>query len=103
MLRRAGTSLIEVIVALAMSALVFAAATSSLLQQQRTSLRVRSTTAADEQLRSATNLVAHELAHLDPLAGDIASGEARDTSIQLRATIAAGTACMTDIGGATTR
>ncbi|CAN5365697.1 hypothetical protein BH09GEM1_BH09GEM1_26500 [soil metagenome] len=93
MLNRRAASLIELLVALTLGSIVLAAATSSVLRQQRTHERIASVAASDVQLRTATTLLASQLSFIDAAAGDPAAGEARDTALQLRATIAVALAC----------
>lgn len=101
MLRRRAASLLELLVALVLTALVLGTATSSALRQQRVHARIRSVSGADAQLRAATLVLAGQLALLDPLAGDLAAGEAADSALQFRATIATSLACGTETGSAT--
>lgn len=91
MLSRRGTSLPELVVALALAGVILAAATGSLLRQQRTAALLRAGGRADGQLRTAMALVGGRLAlHA---ADDIVAAEARDSSLQLRAAVAAGVSC----------
>jgi len=92
-LRRAGFTLVELLVALALGGIVLAAAASSMLRQQRGVRRVEGLTGAELQLRPVLGLFTDELSRLDASAGDIAPGQASDSSLQLRAVVAASLAC----------
>ena len=91
--RRPGASLVELIVALALSAVVLGTAASSVLRQHRTTRVVTGEAASTAQLRAATGALSAELAVLGGGGGDIVPGEARDTAIQLRALVSSGVAC----------
>ena len=96
MLRRPAFTLAELLVAMSLAGIVLAAATASLLRQQRSHARVLSVTDGDAQTRAAMLVVASQLALLDPRAGDLAPGEAADSAIQFRALIASSIACSTE-------
>jgi hypothetical protein len=96
---RQGATLAEVLVALTLGAVVLAAGTSSLVRQQRTASRLRGSAMGSAQLRAATGALAAELSALTQ--GDLASGEARDTAIELRSFVAGGIACEDALGRAT--
>jgi prepilin-type N-terminal cleavage/methylation domain-containing protein len=98
---RAGLTLAELLVALALSGIVLGTATSSLLRQQRTAFVVSGSAAAAAQLRAATGALVAELAPLAAGSGDLVAGEASDTTIGLRALVASGAACDDDVGRAT--
>jgi prepilin-type N-terminal cleavage/methylation domain-containing protein len=98
MLMRRGMSLVELLVALTLAAIVLGAATTSLLRQQRTHLVIRSAASADLQRRAALGVLASQLAGLDAAAGDLVTGQITDTAIQVRAPVAASIACATGIG-----
>ena len=98
MLRRAGTALLELLLALALAGAVLSIATSSLLRQQRVHARIRGQAGSDRQLHAATMVLAGQLADLDVAAGDIASGSASDTALQFRATVGTSFACETSTG-----
>jgi type II secretory pathway pseudopilin PulG len=91
-LRRGGTTLVELLVALALCAVLLAAASGSLLRHQRSAHRVGALAAAESQTRHALRLLAGELAALDPAAGDIAPG-ATDSTLELRAVVASALVC----------
>lgn len=90
---RGGTSLVELLVALALAGIVLGAATGSVLRQQRATTQVTRSTAAEAQLRPMLGIVPAELASLSPFAGDLATGQASDTSLQLRAVVAVAVQC----------
>jgi prepilin-type N-terminal cleavage/methylation domain-containing protein len=101
MLSRRGVTLVELLVALALAALVLGTATTSALRQQRSHATIISTVGADAQIRAATQVLAGQLALLDPLAGDLMPGEAEDSVVQIRAPVAVSIACQKEIGAAT--
>jgi hypothetical protein len=92
-LKRAGTSLAELLAALALGGIVLTVAASSMLRQQRGARWVEGLTGAELQLRPVMRLLADELSDLDASAGDVAAGQASDTSLQLRAVVAASLTC----------
>jgi len=98
MLRRPGTALLELLLALALAGTVLSIATSSMLRQQRVHTRIRGQAGSDRQLHAATMVLAGQLADLDAEAGDIASGSASDTALQFRATVGTSFACETSAG-----
>lgn len=93
MLRRRGGSLVEVLVALILFAIVMASATGSVLRQQRTTTALVSLGQGTAQLRAASGLLPAQLALLAPTTDDIVSGEASDSALQLRVAVATGIAC----------
>ena len=95
MLSRTGTSLAELLVALTLAGVVLAAAASTTLRQQRGTRWVGALTGAESQVRPVTRLLPDELATLDATAGDVAAGEASDSSLQLRVVAASSLACDT--------
>jgi hypothetical protein len=92
-LRRAGSSLVELLVALTLASVVLAAATGSLLRQQRAARWVGVLGAAESQTAHAVRLVPEELALLDAAAGDIVAGQASDSTLELRAVVASAVTC----------
>jgi hypothetical protein len=90
---RRGTSLAELVIALALTGLVLAAASGSLLRQQRGFRWIGELVGAESQLRPLAQLLPAELALLDPAAGDLAAGQASDSTIQIRAAIANSLSC----------
>jgi type II secretory pathway pseudopilin PulG len=90
---RPGASLVELLVALTVTAVVLAVATGSLLRQQRTSSALHATGAANAQLRAGTSLLPAQLALLSPATSDLAVGQIRDTALQFRSAIATGVSC----------
>ena len=93
MLTRAGSSLVELLVALGLAAVLLAAATGSMLRQQRSTHWVNAFGAAESQAGHAVRLLPEELALLDAAAGDVVPGQASDTTIELRAVVASAVAC----------
>ena len=86
-------TLAELLVALSLGGVVLAVAASSMLRQQRGVRWVEGLSGAELQLRPVLRLFADELSVLDASAGDIAPGQASDSSLQLRAEIAASLTC----------
>ncbi|MEO7711883.1 MAG: prepilin-type N-terminal cleavage/methylation domain-containing protein [Gemmatimonadaceae bacterium] len=95
---RLGVTLVELLVALTLAAIVLGSATSVLLRQQRTGAALGSSVATDAQLRGAAGALAAELSVLSASAGDLQAGEARDTALQLRSLVTRGVACDDGIG-----
>ena len=90
---RRGFTLAEITLALVLGALVLGlVSTVGSHLQQRLALQA-DRLSAREQLTSAAELLPIDLRGLSPNSGDIADGEARDSSIQLRATIANAVVC----------
>lgn len=86
-------SLVELLVALALGGVVVTAAASSMLRQQRGVRWVEGLTGAELQVRPVMRVLVDELSSLDPSAGDIAPGLASDSTLQLRAVVAASLTC----------
>ncbi|HET7189587.1 MAG TPA: prepilin-type N-terminal cleavage/methylation domain-containing protein [Gemmatimonadaceae bacterium] len=99
--RRRGATLVELVVALTLTAVVLGAAASSVLRQHRTARVVSGEAATTAQLRAATGALSAELSVLSRAAGDIVPGEARDSALELRSLVAAGVACDDAVGSAT--
>jgi hypothetical protein len=92
-LTRSGTSLAELLVALALGGIVLTIAASSMLRQQRGARWIEGLSGAELQLRPVMRLLADELSDLDASAGDVAPGQASDSSLQLRAVVATSLTC----------
>ena len=92
-LKRAGMSLAELLVALAVGGIVLAVAGGSMLRQQRGARWVEGLTGAELQLRPVLRLLTDELSVLDASAGDIAAGQASDSALQLRTVVSASLSC----------
>jgi hypothetical protein len=92
-LRRTGTSLVELLLALALTALVLGAATSSLLHQQRGARWAGALGGAESQMRPLVQIRPGDPPPLDAGAGDIVSGAATDSTMQIRAVVASSLAC----------
>jgi hypothetical protein len=90
---RPGSTLAELLVALALTAIVLGAASASVLRQQRISSTLTGTVASESQAQAAAMILSSGLAGLAPSAGDLSPGGARDSSLQLRAAILTGFAC----------
>ncbi|MDB4881968.1 MAG: hypothetical protein JWL95_734 [Gemmatimonadetes bacterium] len=90
---RPGTSLVELVIALALTGLALAAASASLLRQQRGFRWVGEVAGAESQMRPLAHILPAELALLDAAAGDLAAGQASDSTLQIRAAIASSLSC----------
>ena len=93
MLTRRGVTLVELLVALALGGIVLGVATGSLLRQQRTVRWIDGLSGAEVQARSVLRLLADELEPLDAGAGDFAARQASDSSLEVRAVVAASLSC----------
>lgn len=100
-LRRSGLTLVELVVAVVLAAIILGAATASSMRQQHSHAGILSTTDTDAQIRAATLVLAGQLELLDPLAGDLVQGEAEDTAMQVRAPVAQSLACRREVGAVT--
>jgi type II secretory pathway component PulJ len=92
-LSRRGTTLVELLVGLVLSAVLLGVASSSLLRQQRSSRWIGASSAGESQVRHVARLLSGELALLDAASGDVAAGQASDSSLELRAVVASALAC----------
>lgn len=101
MLTRRGVTLVELLVAMTLAAVLLGAASSSLAQQRRSSELHTARVRAESQVRAGIGELQVALEGLSPAAGDLAAGEARDTAIQLRTVIASAIACDSAVGQAT--
>ena len=95
-----GASLVELLVALTLAAIVLGTATSTVLRQWRTTSELGGAAVREAQLRAATGALAAELSALAAASGDLVAGEARDTALQLRTLVAADMACDQAVGSA---
>jgi type II secretory pathway pseudopilin PulG len=95
-----GTTLVELVVALTLGAIVLGTAAGSVVRQQHGARRVVGMAAGAAQSRAVSSLVPAELADLVPSAGDLVAGQARDTALQLRVPIATGVSCDSAVGRA---
>ena len=93
MLKRSGATLVELLVAITMAAVVLGAGSTLLVRQRRDSADASVRAGAESQLRAALGAVPSALQDLSPSAGDLTAGEARDTALQIRAVVASGVAC----------
>lgn len=98
MLKRKASTLVEMLVALTLAAIILAAATSSVLRQQHTHERIAIVSGSDMQIRGGSAVLANQLSYIDAAAGDLSAGALRDTAIQFRATVAVALACQRSAG-----
>jgi prepilin-type N-terminal cleavage/methylation domain-containing protein len=96
--RRRGHSLIEIVIALALLALVLSAVVGTTVRTWRSHLRFGLRADARAQLQAATHAIAHDLRGLSGAAGDITSAAARDSAIELRTIVGQGAVCDTTRG-----
>ena len=101
MLRRPGTTLLELLVAMMLAAVILGAASSTLVRQRRSTSAQAMRVRAESQLRAALGELEVALDGLSPAAGDLVAGEARDTALQLRTVVASAVACDSTMGYAT--
>jgi prepilin-type N-terminal cleavage/methylation domain-containing protein len=92
-LRRAGTTLIELLVALTLAAVLLGAATGSMLRQQRAARWVGVLGAAESQAAHVVRFLPDELTLLDARAGDVVPSQASDSTLELRAVVASSVTC----------
>lgn len=97
---RPGTTLVELVVAITLAAIVLATAVSSVLRQQRTARHLAGRAAGGAQAGAISSLLLSDLGDTEPAIGDIVPSEARDTSLQLRASIVTGPSCDSAVGRA---
>jgi prepilin-type N-terminal cleavage/methylation domain-containing protein len=97
--RRGGVTLVELIVALAISGVVLSLITSISVRQQRIYADLADAAALSGQLREAAAILPTDLRGAASSSGDIRSGEARDTAIEFRGTIASAVVCDTTASG----
>jgi prepilin-type N-terminal cleavage/methylation domain-containing protein len=90
---RGGFTLVEVSIALVLAALVLGLVFAVGRRLGKQSSGEAERLAVSEQLMAAAEVLPIDLRGLSPLGGDIASGEARDSSLQLRQTIANALVC----------
>jgi prepilin-type N-terminal cleavage/methylation domain-containing protein len=93
---RRGVTLIELIVALVVGGVALALVATIAVRQQRLYADIADRAALAGQLRQAVSILPIDLRGASSTAGDIR--EARDTSIELRATIASAVVCDTAAG-----
>jgi len=90
---RRGLTLVELCIALTLGSIALCTVTAIGVRQQRLHFALAQRLAGGRPLRHAAQILPIDLRALDPSQGDIAAGEARDTSIQIRATVAGGVLC----------
>jgi len=98
--RRAGFTLPELLIALACASVVCAAIAAIALRQQRLFVELADNAAVTGRLREVIATLPIDLRAVSPAAGDIR--EARDTALEIRATIASAVVCDT-VGGVSGR
>lgn len=94
---RRGVTLVELIVALVVAGVVLALVASISVRQQRVYGDLADAAALSGQLREAAAILPIDLRGVG--AGDIRNGEARDTAIEIRSTIASAIVCDTTTSG----
>ena len=92
-MRRAGFTLAELLIALACASVLFAITASIALRQQRLFAELADNAAATGRLREVIATLPIDLRGVSPAAGDIR--DARDTSLEVRSTIASAVVCDT--------
>jgi hypothetical protein len=90
---RPGLTLVELCIALTLGSLALCTITVIGARQQRLHLALAQRLAGARQLRHAAEILPIDLRAIDASEGDIVAGEARDSSIQFRATVAGGVIC----------
>jgi prepilin-type N-terminal cleavage/methylation domain-containing protein len=100
-LERRGATLVELIVAMTLAAVVLSAATGTFVRQRRGASSHGVRARSESQLRAALGELQSALGGVLPSAGDLVEGEARDTAIQLRTLVASAVACDSGAGQAT--
>ena len=98
---RRGATLLELLVAMVLAAVLLGAASSTLVRQRRSASGQATRVRAESQVRAALGELEVALDGLSPAAGDLVAGEARDTALQLRTVIAGAVACDSTMGQAT--
>lgn len=100
-LPRRGATLVELVVAMSLAAVILGAASSTLVRQRRDADSHASRVRAESQVRGALGGLQAALEGLSPEQGDLAPGGARDTALQLRTVVASAVACDSDAGRVT--
>ena len=95
MLRR-GSALLELLVTMAMMAVVGALAASAVAQQARVQGHVAAAATHRIQVQEALLPVARDIGSVSARGGDIPPGAARDSTLTIRATVATGLVCALD-------
>jgi prepilin-type N-terminal cleavage/methylation domain-containing protein len=90
---RRGFTLAEIVVTLSLAAIVLGLVSSIGIRLQRRLLAESDRVVAQDQLASAAEVLPIDLRALSPAGGDIAPGEARDSSIQIRGIITNAIVC----------
>jgi len=90
---RPGLTLVELCIALTLGSLALCTITAIGARQQRLHFALAQRLAGARQLRHTAEILPIDLRAIDASEGDIVAGEARDSSIQFRATVAGGVIC----------
>ena len=90
---RSGFTLFEMTVVLVLIGLVLGLISAIGTKLQRQLHETLAHVATAEELSSAAAILPLDVRSLSPLAGDIRAGEARDTSLEIRVTVASGVIC----------
>jgi len=97
---RRGVTLIELLVTMTVGGIALALVTLLCVRQQRVVSDLAQASAVSAQLRDAGTILPIDIRALAPASGDIR--EARDTSLEIRATVASGVVCDTTSGAGVT-
>jgi len=97
-LSRRGATLLELMVAMGLAAVLLGVASSSLVRQRRSATAHASRVRAESQVRAALGEVEMVLDGLSPSAGDLVAGQATDSALQLRTVVGSAVACDSAIG-----
>jgi len=90
---RAGFTLVELLVVLVLGGIVLGLASAIGVRLQRELEAQSSRIRVDEQLAAGAEVLPMDLRALSPSAGDIVAASARDTSLEIRATIGSAVVC----------
>lgn len=86
-------TLAELVVAMTLAATILASASSVLLRQRRSAESHSARTRAELQVGAALGAASAMLTGLSSAAGDLATGQARDSALQIRAVVGTSVAC----------
>ncbi|HVX37935.1 MAG TPA: hypothetical protein VHB25_00080 [Gemmatimonadaceae bacterium] len=98
MLSRRGATLAELVIALVVAGVVLGIVASISVREQRVFGDLANDAGLAGQLREAAAILPTDLRVVSPSAGDMVAGEARDTALQVRGSIASAVVCDTAAG-----